>query len=187
YNLCIIGIPRTAREPGRGGSRNAAFRWSHADQAAPPTAAGILSEDENWERLDHSLGPLVPLATGAKVRRACPPHHPYTPPRYRRSLHADARSRPPDRRQRPPGWRLRLLLRLHPSAARRARPAAVTAPDRPRCARSGARQVRTALMAIKEVCLHQPPALDLLRPAGLEAERVAQRLAGRGGDVNVAG
>src|SRR5207302_27741 len=28
YNLCIIGIPRTEREPGRGGSRNAAFRWT---------------------------------------------------------------------------------------------------------------------------------------------------------------
>lgn len=28
YNLTIVGIPRTAREPGRGGSRNAAFRWS---------------------------------------------------------------------------------------------------------------------------------------------------------------
>src|SRR6266446_5792790 len=26
YNLCIIGIPRTAREPGRGGSRNAALK-----------------------------------------------------------------------------------------------------------------------------------------------------------------
>src|ERR1700724_1246173 len=49
YNLCILGIPRTAREPGRGGSRNAAFRWSRADQTAPPTAAGILSEDENCE------------------------------------------------------------------------------------------------------------------------------------------
>ena len=35
YNLCIIGIPRTEREPGRGGSRNAAFRWSRADQDAP--------------------------------------------------------------------------------------------------------------------------------------------------------
>ena len=28
YNLNIIGIPRTAHEPGRGGSRNAAFRWA---------------------------------------------------------------------------------------------------------------------------------------------------------------
>src|ERR1700730_19402522 len=26
YNLCILGIPRTAREPGRGASRDAGFR-----------------------------------------------------------------------------------------------------------------------------------------------------------------
>src|SRR5271169_2200848 len=43
YNLCIIGIPRTEREEGRGGSRNAAFRWNRADQNAPPGKAGILS------------------------------------------------------------------------------------------------------------------------------------------------
>src|SRR5207245_5899327 len=47
YNLSIIGIPRTKREPGRGGSRNAAFRWSHADQAATLTLAGVVSEEEN--------------------------------------------------------------------------------------------------------------------------------------------
>jgi hypothetical protein len=41
----------------------------------------------------------------------------------------DARPRPADRRPRPLGCRLRLLLRLHPSAARRARAAPVTAPD----------------------------------------------------------
>jgi mannonate dehydratase len=81
YNLCIIGIPRTEREPGRSGSRNAAFRWSHADQAAPPTSAGIVSEQENWERIDHSLGAVVPVA--AKVRLACHLHDPYTPPGYR--------------------------------------------------------------------------------------------------------
>ncbi|HWZ66293.1 MAG TPA: mannonate dehydratase [Stellaceae bacterium] len=83
YNLCIIGIPRTAGEPGRGGSRNAAFRWSRADQTAPPTRAGIVSEDENWERIDHFLRQVVPVATAAKVRLACHPHDPYTPPGYR--------------------------------------------------------------------------------------------------------
>src|SRR6201997_379691 len=62
YNLCIIGIPRTEREAGRGGSRNAAFRWSRADQNAPPTAAGIVSEEENWERIDHFLGTVIPVA-----------------------------------------------------------------------------------------------------------------------------
>src|SRR5207253_8153104 len=74
---------RAAREPGRGGSRNAAFRWSHADQAAPPTRAGVVSEEENWERIDHFLGQVVPVATAVKVRLACHPHDPYTPPGYR--------------------------------------------------------------------------------------------------------
>jgi mannonate dehydratase len=83
YNLTIIGIPRTEREPGRGGSQNAAFRWSRADQAAPPTAAGIVCEDEYWERIDHFLAAVVPVATAAKVRLACHPQDPYTPPGYR--------------------------------------------------------------------------------------------------------
>ncbi len=83
YNLTIVGILRTAREPGRGGSRNAAFRWSRVDQAAPPTAAGVVPEDEYWDRIDHFLAAVVPVATAAKVRLACHPQDPYTPPGYR--------------------------------------------------------------------------------------------------------
>ena len=47
-------------------------------------------------------------------------------------------------------------------------------------------RLRTALLAIKEVGLHRPLALDVLKRAGLEAERIAQRLPRGGGDVNVA-
>ncbi len=83
YNLTLIGIPRTKREPGRGGSRNAAFRWNSTDQAAPPTAAGIVREDEYWARIEHFLAAVVPAATAAKVRLACHPQDPYTPPGYR--------------------------------------------------------------------------------------------------------
>jgi mannonate dehydratase len=83
YNLSLIGIPRTAKEAGRGGSRNAAFRWEAADQAAPPGLAGTVSEDENWERIDTFLAAVVPVATAARVRLACHPHDPYTPPGYR--------------------------------------------------------------------------------------------------------
>ncbi len=83
YNLNIIGIPRTPPEPGRGGSRNAAFRWKLADHAAPPTIAGELAEDENWERIDYFLARVVPVATSSKVRLACHPHDPWTPPGYR--------------------------------------------------------------------------------------------------------
>jgi mannonate dehydratase len=83
YNLNIIGIPRTAHQLGRGGSRNAAFRWHDADQSAPPGIAGTVSEAENWERIDAFLAAVVPVAEAAKVRLACHPHDPYTPPGYK--------------------------------------------------------------------------------------------------------
>jgi len=83
YNLNVIGIPRTELETGRGGSRNDAFRWDRADHNEPPTVAGILDEDENWERIDYFLERVIPVAEANKVRLACHPHDPYTPPGYR--------------------------------------------------------------------------------------------------------
>ena len=83
YNLNIIGIPRTPPELGRGGSLNAAFRWELTDQNAPPSMAGVVPEEENWERIDYFLARVVPAANAAKVRLACHPHDPYTPPGYR--------------------------------------------------------------------------------------------------------
>jgi mannonate dehydratase len=83
YNLNIIGIPRSEDEIGRGGSRNSAFRWDRMDQDAPPSIAGVLSEDENWERIDYFLERVVPVAASNKVRLACHPHDPWTPPGYR--------------------------------------------------------------------------------------------------------
>jgi mannonate dehydratase len=83
YNLSVLGVPRTAPEAGRGGSRNKAFRWTRADTNAPPTLAGVISEEENWERIDHFLATVVPVATAARVRLACHPHDPYTPAGWR--------------------------------------------------------------------------------------------------------
>ncbi len=83
YNLNIIGIPRTELERGRGGSLNTAFRWEKADHDAQPGLAGVVSEDENWERIDYFLERVVPVAEANKVRLACHPHDPYTPPGYR--------------------------------------------------------------------------------------------------------
>jgi mannonate dehydratase len=83
YNLNIIGIPRTELETGRGGSRNDAFRWDKADHDAAPTIAGVVDEDENWERIDYFLERVVLVAEANKVRLACHPHDPYTPPGYR--------------------------------------------------------------------------------------------------------
>ena len=83
YNLNLIGIPRTPDEPGRGGSMNASFRWDKTDQQAAPGLAGVLSEDENWERIDYFLERVVPVAASNRVRLACHPHDPYTPPGFR--------------------------------------------------------------------------------------------------------
>ncbi len=83
YNLNILGVPRSDREPGRGGSSNSAFRWHKMDQDAAPGAAGILSEDENWERIDYFLERVVPVAEANRVRLACHPHDPPLPPGYR--------------------------------------------------------------------------------------------------------
>jgi mannonate dehydratase len=83
YNLNIIGIPRTELETARGGSRNDAFRWDKADHEAPLTIAGVVDEDENWERIDYFLERVIPVAEANKVRLACHPHDPYTPPGYR--------------------------------------------------------------------------------------------------------
>jgi mannonate dehydratase len=83
YNFNLIGIPRTPDEPGRGGSMNAAFRWEKADQDAPPGLAGVVPEEENWDRIRHFLEAVVPVAESARVRLACHPHDPYTPPGYK--------------------------------------------------------------------------------------------------------
>jgi len=83
YNMNIIGIPRTEPEAGRGGSIATAWRWAKADQSAPPGRAGVLDAEENWARITHFLRQVVPVAAANRVRLACHPHDPYTPPGYR--------------------------------------------------------------------------------------------------------
>ncbi len=83
YNLNIIGIPRSQKESGRGGSLNSSFRWHSIDQKEPPGIAGVLDEETIWERIDYFLERVVPVAEEYKVRLACHPHDPYTLPGYK--------------------------------------------------------------------------------------------------------
>ena len=62
---------------------NSTFRWDLMDKDAAPGAAGVLDADENWERIDYFLERVVPVAEASKVRLACHPHDPYTPPGWR--------------------------------------------------------------------------------------------------------
>jgi len=82
YNLTFLPVMRTERTEGRGGSSNSTFRFAEADQNPPLTIAGHVSEDEYWERIDYFLERVVPVAAECKVRIACHPHDPPTPPGY---------------------------------------------------------------------------------------------------------
>jgi len=83
YNFNIIGIPRTRHATGRGGSKNEAFRWAEADHDAKPGLAGVVDPEENWARIAYFLARVVPVATQHKIRLACHPHDPYTPPGWK--------------------------------------------------------------------------------------------------------
>ena len=67
-----------------GGSSNSTLRFDKIELTmTQPGIAGEVSEDEFWERIDYFLERVVPVATENKVRIACHPHDPYTPPGFR--------------------------------------------------------------------------------------------------------
>jgi mannonate dehydratase len=75
YNLTLLGVPRTAATPGRGGARYSAFDYAKADFATP-TIAGHVTADLYWERVTYFLKRVVPVAEANKVRLACHPNDP---------------------------------------------------------------------------------------------------------------
>lgn len=83
YNFNILGIPRTTSELGRGGAVLSTFRADKAEDGDVLTEAGQVSVDDMWERITYFLERVVPVAEASKVRLACHPHDPLTPPGYR--------------------------------------------------------------------------------------------------------
>jgi mannonate dehydratase len=79
YNLTLIGIPRVAPTPGRGGARYSTFVYADAKQDPPLTIAGRVDEDTYWERITYFLERVVPVAAEHKVRLACHPQDPGMP------------------------------------------------------------------------------------------------------------
>ena len=82
YNMNLIGIPRTERTIGRGGSSNSTWRYAEANPDQAHTIAGEVNADGFWERIDYFLERVVPVAAENKVRLACHPHDPWTPDGY---------------------------------------------------------------------------------------------------------
>jgi len=81
YNMSILGVLRSGEVRGRGDT--VYNRWNAKEAIAknpPLTQAGVVDADAFWERIDFFLSHVVPVANQYKVRIACHPQDPGTPP-----------------------------------------------------------------------------------------------------------
>ena len=79
YNLTFIGVVRTARTVGRGGSSLSAFDYDKSVQEPALTEAGAISEAIYWDRIEYFLKRVVPVAHEARVKIALHPQDPGMP------------------------------------------------------------------------------------------------------------
>ncbi len=80
YNMSLLGVLRTERTPGRGGSTYSTWKAAEAVADPPLTRAGKISDDVIWERIAYFLERVIPVCEEYKIRAACHPHDPGTPP-----------------------------------------------------------------------------------------------------------
>lgn len=80
YNMSLLGVLRTERTPGRGGTTYSTWKAAEAVADPPLTRAGKISDDVIWERISYFLERIIPVCEEHKVRAACHPHDPGTPP-----------------------------------------------------------------------------------------------------------
>ncbi len=83
YNMNLLGVLRTGRTPGRGGTTYSTWNLKEAKASgkfAPETRAGRVDADLYWERITYFLERVIPVANEFKVRMACHPHDPGVPP-----------------------------------------------------------------------------------------------------------
>jgi mannonate dehydratase len=82
YNMSLLGVLRTERTPGRGGSTYSTWKLEEAKTSpkfTPLTRAGKVTADMYWERITYFLERVIPVANEYKVRMACHPHDPGVP------------------------------------------------------------------------------------------------------------
>jgi mannonate dehydratase len=87
YNQSILGVLRTGEVEGRGGAVFGEWNATEARPDTPLTRAGIVSEDAFWERITYFLERVVPVANEYRVRLACHPHDPGSPPEGYQGVH----------------------------------------------------------------------------------------------------
>ena len=76
YNITILGHLRTPAKTGRGGATVSTFELDKLDQSAAEFEDGPADEDEMWERINHWLQEIIPVAEECKVQMACHPSDP---------------------------------------------------------------------------------------------------------------
>jgi mannonate dehydratase len=76
YNITILGHMRTSPRYGRGGAKLSSFRYPELDQSVPDAEGSPAPAEVVWERIDHFLERVVPVAEEYKVRMACHPQDP---------------------------------------------------------------------------------------------------------------
>lgn len=82
YNMSLLGVMRTAESPGRGGSEYSTWKEAEVPQAKREqlTRAGRVPEAVFWQRIEYFVKAIIPACEAAKVRAACHPQDPGTPP-----------------------------------------------------------------------------------------------------------
>jgi mannonate dehydratase len=81
YNMSLLGVVRSEHVPGRGDTVYEKWDAKAALAKNPPlTKAGVVGADAFWERIDYFLKRVVPVANENKIRIACHPQDPGTPP-----------------------------------------------------------------------------------------------------------
>ena len=76
YNITLLGHLRTAPRYGRGGATLSSFELARLDQSRGEFEGGGADEDTMWERIDHWLRNIIPVAEEYGIQMACHPSDP---------------------------------------------------------------------------------------------------------------
>ena len=76
YNITLLGHLRTERRYGRGGAKLSSFELDKLDRSLGIFEGGAADEDTMWERIDHWLANIMPVAEEYKIQMACHPSDP---------------------------------------------------------------------------------------------------------------
>ena len=80
YNMSLLGVLRTERTAGRGGSSYSTWKLKLAEADPELTRAGRVTEDMALERMQYFVEKVMPVCDEHKIRAACHLHDPGTPP-----------------------------------------------------------------------------------------------------------